>query len=182
MPWINSDGLPVLYGVEEAADRAIGEFGNLDGLRWVEVRLKASELPTVAENAVVYQRTYRLPREAVIYQVELGKPTTAWAGTGVLSIGIVDEDETTNLDTDFFVVAATVAELNAGGRAGPGTATTLGWEGASTNTTPQVPFASQKKITVEVDTAAITAGESTLYIYWTVPNIQDDTLVYDKDA
>lgn len=180
MPWINSDGLPVLFGVEEAAERNIGEFGNIDGLRWVEIKLKFDDLPAVADGSVVLERTYKIPEGAVINSVEIGRPTTDWVGAGAtLNIGSIDDDETSNADVDYFVQEATIDELNLGGKTRDGLADP-GWGGGGHFSDPAVPFATAKKLTVEVNTAAITAGEATLYIFWSIPNIDADTLVYTK--
>ena len=179
MPWINADGLPVLFGIEESVDRSIGEFGNIDSLRWVEIKLKFDDLPAVADNSVVLEYTYRLPALAVINSVEIGRPTTDWVGAGAtLNMGIINESGLT-ADVDYLIQEATIAELNLGGKTRDGLADP-GWGGGGHFSDPAVPFTEQQLITVEVNTAAITAGEATIYVFWSVPNIQDDTLVYVK--
>ena len=174
MSWINSDGLEVKFGVEEAEEQNVGAYSVLGPVHLVEIMVKYDELPTVAQNAVVISQNFALPKGAVIESVEIVKPSTAFASSAsgmLLNIGTVDaSDGTSNADPDSLVDAATHAEYNAGG------VNTSGWVGTAVG----APLAQASLITWEQDAQVATAGETTLRIKWSVPKVDGDTLAWTK--
>ncbi len=173
MPYINKDGLAWNFGVEEA------ELGNVAGYttdgpkRVTEVVIYWGDLPTVAQNSVIIDYNCKLPKGALITDVEILPQHEDFVGSGAtLNIGWVDaDDRTSNVDVDAFVVEATIAELNAGGL------NLAGWVGAAVQ---GAPLTEAKLLTWEVNTAAITAGQTTVLISWMIPKGEADTLVYVK--
>lgn len=175
----NNDGLVWRYGTDEAKDSNIGAYSYDGDLHYVEIMVKASETPAVADNSVLLDSVFALPKGAVLERVEKTSPTTTFVGTGAtLNIGLVDQsDGTSNADADAVVTEITLTELNA-----VGSANEAGWLGAAVNATPAVGLANAKLITWEVNTAALTAGECVFRIFWRIPKVDEDTLVWDKSA
>jgi len=170
--WVNDDGLVINTGIAEA------ELGNVAGyrtngrLRVTEIVLNWEDMPAVADGSTILNDKNTLPAGAVIETVRIVDPHDDFVGVGAtVNIGWIDaDDRTSNADVDAFVVAATIAELNAGGE------NTAGWVGAGVGTA----LTQAKLLTWEVDTAALTAGDTTVEIEWYMPKDESDTLVYSK--
>lgn len=159
--WTNSDGLTLYYGTDKARVEPVGEFGDKGApVRCTEIRFTYSDMPAVASNSVIISDKYSLPIGAKFSEVQIQTWTDMdSAGDAMtLNVGYVDLDGTSNADVDYFVVAATQTELNAGGT------NTAGWIGAAADATP---LTTAKYITWEVDTAAATAGAGVIRIFWT---------------
>lgn len=174
MPWINEDGLRVKFGLEEAEKARVTEVADNANSRVIEIVVSAAELPTVAENSVLIDDSYVIYEGAVFESVRIVK-SVDFVGTGAtLNIGLTDFDGGTAVqDVDALVTEATIAELNAGGE------DVAGWVGV--RLTAATPVAKKSVLTWEVNTAAITAGNASIYVSYQLPKIQEgDSLVWDK--
>ena len=161
MSWIN-DGLERKYGTEKTVPNVLGEYRTDGPKRMYEIKFSYTDLPTVAQNSVVIRDNLTLPEGVLVEAVEIVCYTDFdSAGDAMtLNVGWIDTDRTNGVDVDAFVVAATQTELIAGGT------NIAGWVGAEVNSTPTT---SPKLLTWEVDTAAATAGEGAIRIYYSVP-------------
>lgn len=174
MSWTNDDGLLVKFGVEESVKGKVSESRNEGQSRVTEIRYSSENMPAVADNSVVIDYGYVLPKGAMIESVEI-VPYEDVASTSsdiTLNVGIVDADGgTTILDVDALIVAATQTEINAGG------VSASGWVGTRIYGTPLEEAA---YLTWEVDNHAATDGRGMIRILWSVPQPDGDTLVWSK--
>jgi len=112
MTWLNSDGLFVKFGTEEAAIARGGQTANVDGnyttIFYVDYRdaLSASTaiLGSVAGPDIVGSQGVMLPKGLVVHSVEVlteTAPTSSGTvATANLVLGLIREDRTTELDYD----------------------------------------------------------------------------------
>ena len=173
MVWTNDDGLRVKFGLDKAVHRNIGAYTNFGPVHQLEILVDHSELPAVADGQVILNDAFAIPAGALIEDVEVMVPTEAVDSAGdalTFCLGGIDQDRSSNADTDGFIVDATQAELNAGGE------NTAGWVGAYVGTT----LSTSKLLTWEVNAAAATAGTFTIRIRWSVPPKNEDTLAWSK--
>lgn len=161
--WMNDDDLYIKYGPDKATASVAGEYKMDGSRRMIELRFDYSNLPAVASNDEIASDTVMIPNGAFIESVEIVAPFTAWDSAGdamTFCLGVIDaDDRSSNLDTDFFVVDATQTEMNTGGT------NTAGWVGAGVGTT----VSGTRLITWEVNTAAATAGDAVIRIYYQMP-------------
>lgn len=176
--WTNNDGLRVRFGVDETVPAKVTEYRTHGPRRFVEILIDPLLLPTVAENSVILDDSYTLPEGAQIEDVDIFTSDDFTAGTGTLNIGIIkrEADATITTDVDALVVAATVAELNTGGR------NVAGWVGDRVANGPGAGLRLENMVwlTWEVDTAAIVGGFATVRVYFSIPKEEGDTLAWDK--
>lgn len=162
MVYKNKDGLVWRYGIEEADLTNIAGYRTHGDLRYVEVVLKGSDVP--ASSAVINDNLV-LPKGAQIVKAEWSKANVTVVG-GNLSIGLIDADKAAgNAAPTALLNANTPANLNADGTGA----------GAAIGTV----LAKSKKVTW-LASAPITAGETTIRIFYRVPKNEVDTLVYVK--
>lgn len=163
MAWTNDDTLHIKYGPEKTVAGVAGEYVMDGSKRMIELRFDYSRLPTVAQNDEIVSDTVVIPAGAFIESVEIVAPFTAWASSGdtmTFCLGTIDaDDRTSNLDTDDLIVDATQTEMNAGGT------NVAGWVGDGVGTA----MSQNKLLTWEVNTAAATAGEAVIRIYYQMP-------------
>lgn len=172
MVWVNKDGLRVKFGTEEAEAARVTEVTGGSDTRVIEIVVDSNSLPAVADNSVIIDDSYVVPKGVVFQSVTITSSDAFTAGTGVLNVGLVDADGGTDiLDVDALVAAATVAELNAGGT------NDSGWVGSGLF---GLPLAEPAYLTWEVDTAAIVGGSATIRIEFSIPKTETDTLVWTK--
>ena len=162
MVYKNKDGLVWRFGAEEADLTNIAGYRTHGDLRYIEVVLKGADVPltpaVINDNLVV-------PKGAQITKVEWFKANVAVAG-GNLSIGLIDADKAAgNAVVGGLVSAATPANLNADG---VGSGAQIG--DVQTKA---------RKVTWSAS-AAITAGETTIRIFYRIPKNETNTLVYVK--
>lgn len=171
--WTNEDGLRVKFGPSETEKARVTEVANGADKRVIEIAVDAEHLPAVADNSVIIDDSYVIPKGVVFESVTITVNKAFTAGAGTLNVGITDHDGEDDdvTDVDFFVAAATVAELNAGGK------DDSGWVGSGPFGTP---LAEAAYLTWEVDTAAIVGGSATIRIEMSIPKTNVDTLVPNK--
>lgn len=120
MPWVNSDGLVVMLGAEEATPSVGGEHFATGSKREVEFMLPA--LTTLTTSYVVVDYYTWLPKNARIEEVEVEVLTGATSGgSATLSLGLTRSDLGANgipgtiLGTNALVNAAAVATMATAG-------------------------------------------------------------------
>lgn len=160
--WTNTDGLHLKFGTAKTELASLGHYRHDGPKNVIEIVLDYAQMPAVASNSVVIDRTQVLPTGSIVEAVEIiNKTAFDSAGDAMtLNIGWIDLDETSNADVDAFVVAATQTELNDGGT------NIAGWVGAEVLGSPTT---TAKKLTWEVDTAAATVGAGVVRIYYSHP-------------
>lgn len=163
MAWINSDGLRVMIGAEEATPATAGEYSKMDNEHEVEVILTMTALGTSA--ARFGSETLVIPKNARISRVETIAQTAATSGgSAVLNVGLQRLDRSTELDYDGLLVAAPLADHNAAGEIKEYIIGVTG-VGALVGTTLSNPG----YITADYDTAAYTAGVVRVKIFYYFP-------------
>jgi hypothetical protein len=157
--WTNADSLTLEYGIEKTKSSLVGHYRHDGPKNVIEIDLDYTRLPLVAANSVVVDRTVVLPIGSVVEAVEIINSTVfnSSGDTETLNIGWVDLDETSNVDVDAFVVAATQTELNDGGT------NIAGWVGAEVL---GVPTTTAKFLTWEVNAEQPTAGRGKVRLYY----------------
>lgn len=166
--WINDDGLPIDFGLDEARFALVAGYKTDGDKRYVELLLEVGNLPGSGESARLSDK-YKLPKGAIINSIEIAPNKGTFAGAGTLDIGLEFTDATTD-DPDGLVDGQTVANLNAG------TVTALGdyVHGAA--------LAAPAYITVD-QTGAITGPAiAAVRVFYVIPKTGDetDTLIYTK--
>jgi hypothetical protein len=178
--YINADGLPWNLGLDEAKKANIGAYTNFGPVHQLEVLVKYDELPAVADAQVILDDAFTIPAGALIEEVQIMTPTTAVDSAGdalTFCLGVINQDRTSNPDTDFFIVDATQAEINGSGvNATEGSINSADWVGAGVSAVTAYNYL----ITWEVNAAAATAGQFTVRIRWSFPPKNSDTLAYTK--
>ena len=119
--WINSDGLVVTNGVDEAAPQRAGSYAvESDGTKIVELDIRGGLASTGAGDFAAFgsnrilSETIRIPIGVVVEQVDM-LVTTAFVGaTATLDVGLIRMDRTTEVDFDGLLAAVTVATLVVG--------------------------------------------------------------------
>ena len=163
--WTNEDGLRLEFGPEKTLPSQMGEYRTAGPKRVLELVFDFADdgtnVPLVADNSVIISRTAMLPIGALVEEVEIWTHTDFdSAGDAMtMNVGIIDADETSNADVDYFVVAATQTELNTGG------SNVAGWVGAAVGAAA---ITAPKLITWEIDVADATAGKAVFRIYYSV--------------
>ena len=170
--WINKDGLPVKFGLDEAKLGVVAGYKTDGPKRFVEVVIdNATSLPAFG-NTVILDDNCSLPKGALIEEVTVGDVSTAFvsSGGGTISIGTIDKDRSSNGSSTALLSAATAAEMTTGnGAAG---------DGGQVGTI----LANAKLLTVTVGTADFSTGRGTVRIFYSIPKKGEDTdtLVYSK--
>jgi hypothetical protein len=161
--WNNDDDLYIKYGPSKAVAGVAGEYVMDGSKRMIELRFDYSVLPAVASNDEILSDTVVIPAGAFIESVEIVAPFTAWDSAGdamTFCLGTIDaDDRSSNLDTDDLIVDATQTEMNTGGT------NDAGWVGDGVGTA----MSQNKLLTWEVNSAAATAGEAVIRIYYQMP-------------
>lgn len=159
MSWLNNDGLELKFGPEKTELNVLGEYRYDGPKRVLEIKFTYADLPAVADNSVLIRDNLSLPIGAIVEEVEIFCNVDFAMGAGTLNVGWIDTDRTNGVDVDAFVVEATQAELIAGG------SNVAGWVGAGVGAAA---LTAPKLLTWEVNTAAVTAGEGYIRLYYSV--------------
>lgn len=163
MPWYNSDGLLVSYGIEEGTAGKAGEYLTAGPQQMVELTLPA--LTALTSTAVIQDYNTIVPRGCRIEKVEVITTTAATSGgAATLNIGLIRTDTTTAYAATGFVNALALTSIDA---AGETTVLTVGSTGAGTliGTT----LANNGYIVANWGTAAYTAGAVRCRVYYIRP-------------
>jgi hypothetical protein len=160
--WLNSDGLYIKYGVDEATVGKGGLVNTLDGRQMIEIEFNLSPLTTTGaiqdDNAIV-------PAGARIEAVEMVTVTAMTSGgSPTLDVGLIRTDRSTSYDDDGLIVASASTTHDAAGErtyfvpggtgAGALIGTTLAYNGL---------------IVASYNTAAYTAGKVKVRIFYFFP-------------
>lgn len=169
MSWMNSDGLYVKFGREEA-DVAKGGIYNVDGaLKVAEVVIEdMTNLGTTAEiigaeDGVSAPRGVQIPKGAFIEKVELAVDTACTSGgSATLDIGLIQaSDRSTAIDDDGLIAAGALATMDADGDVVEYIQGSTG-HGALVGTTT----AANGLLCASYNTAAFTAGKVRIRVFY----------------
>lgn len=163
MVWVNADGLRVKFGIDEATPARVTEYTTDADQRYVEIVVDSGYLPA---GGSIFFDEYSLPKGAQISGWGLTSPSTDYAGGTSIAITAVDKDGTSNVVT--ISGAITTATLN-----GAGSVTQLDAGAAE--------LANSKYLRLTT-VGTYTAGKSTLKVFFLVPKVETDTLVWNKSA
>jgi hypothetical protein len=157
--WTNADSLTLKFGVAKTEAGLAGHYRHDGAKNLIEINLDYTRMPAVASNSVVIDRAIVLPIGSIVESVEIinSSAFTSSGSSMTLNVGWVDLDETSNIDVDAFVIAATQTELNDGGT------NVAGWVGAEVLGAPTT---TAKYLTYEVDSQAATAGAGVVRLYY----------------
>lgn len=160
--WVNSDGLVVQFGTDEAVLAKAGEYPDVVGSsRVVEVKVTATGLaatPTLLDEYV------SIPKNARIEKVEVVTETAVTSGgSAVLNFGLRALDRTTAIDEDGIVAALPIASFNAVGETVLLTAGVT-YGGALLGTT----ISQAGLLYADYDTAAFTTGVFTIRVFFRI--------------
>lgn len=165
--WINSDGLVVLNGTDEAAPQRAGAYDvSWDGSRMIELDIRGGLASTgVGDFAAfgtsrIISETIRVPAGVVIEQVDM-LVTTAFVGaTATLDVGLIRLDRTTVLDAQALLAGVTVATMVVGYR----NVFIKGSTFVGNYLTNGTPTPNPSLLTIRAGTANFTAGRALLRI------------------
>lgn len=156
--WQNADGLGIQLGTNEAIQRTAGEYKTFGVNRVSEVVVTGS---TLTSSAVIQDNNTEIPKNAYIEAVEIETTTAATGSGATLDFGLIRTDRTTELDYNGFIAAFALSTWSAAGyRATLVTGST--GVGALVGTVLSNPGF----LTVNYNTAAITAGVVRLRVFW----------------
>ena len=160
--WMNSDGLNVKFGTTEGAAGAGGEPLEFGGLHKVEVEINGTDIGSTA--ALVDRHTI-VPSGARIEKVEVVAETAFTSGgAATLDVGLVDQDESTEIDDDGLVAALALSSIDADGDVVELVQGSTG-HGALVGTT----LSNAGYISVHYGTAAYTAGRAVIRVFYYIP-------------
>lgn len=178
--WINDDGLVVRFGTLRSEKAKVASYVSDGPRRYAEFLVQASDLPDSdtggAAVSEILSYDVRIPEGAYLEAVEI-VPGTTWTGTEtpVLSVGLTPSDELdpgdTGAETDWYIDAATIAELNAGGE------NVAGWLGSGDGTVTTFPSVVTVTVSTTINPGGFTAGDMAVRVRWSVPENFDDTLI-----
>lgn len=162
--WLNSDGLYIKFGTDEATQSKSGEYNRLGPLHELAIDLDYTMVQN--SSATIISDSIRVPAGARIERVQV-VTHTAWdsaADNFVLNLGLVRLDRSTTFDVDAFIAALPQASMDPAGEiqeiiightyVGSAVGTTLAYSGL---------------VTADYDTGAPTAGASKIRIYYYMP-------------
>lgn len=158
--WLNNDGLYVRFGGNEATAGVAGEFAITDGNKHiVELRISAMTSLTDSTQTILDQNVW-LPKNARIEYVEIITTTAVTSGgSAVLDLGLIRNDQTTELDYDGLLADVPLADYNLAGETKRYQIGVTG-AGALMGTV----LANPGYLVATYDTAAFTAGAITIRI------------------
>jgi len=160
--WVNSDGLVVNFGTDEATLHKAGEYPDVVGSsRVIEVKVTATALaatPTLLDDFV------SIPKNARIEKIELVTETAVTSGgSAVLNFGLRALDRTTAINENGLIAALPIASFNAVGETVLLTAGVT-YGGALLGTT----ISQAGLLYADYDTAAFTAGVFTIRVFFRI--------------
>lgn len=115
MPWVNSDGLVVKLGTEEATPGVGGEIWTAGPHRITEFQITLTALSTSTQT--ILDDNIFGAKNARIEEVEVEVITAATSGgAATLDVGLIRYDRTTELDYDGLVAASALTPINTAGK------------------------------------------------------------------
>lgn len=179
--WLNADGLPVNFGLDEARLAVVTEYTTDGGERVIDIMIP-NAAAFDATNEYFLSDKVTIPEGAIITNAKTKADSTDFAssGGGTISIGttidlLATSDALTDIDS--IVALASVAEMNAGGSGNSGTGIASPGDGTLVMNNP---LAKTVYLTLSVDTAVFQAGVGGFEISYIIPKVEGDTLVYSK--
>lgn len=167
--WINADGLPIDFGLDEARFGLVAGYKTDGDKRFVEILVEVGNLVQNATTVVDDKCT--LPKGAVLDSVEIAPKSGTFAGSGTLDVGLKFAGSTSD-DPDGILDGLDAGELN-----GDGT------EVAGAYVTAKTVLAERAFITFTRDNVTITGpAVAAIRLFYVIPKKGDqtDTLVYNK--
>lgn len=153
MGWMNSDGLYIRFGTDEATIGRVGETSIEGDRHEIVVDLPAMTAVTSSNAIITGGYNAWMAKGARVEEVEVEVITACTGATATLDFGLIKDDQSTELDYNGLVAAAAVATLDTAGKrlnlisgstaAGALIGTTLAYNGL---------------FTAKYNTAAFTAG------------------------
>lgn len=102
-PWRNSDGLTVYFGPVEGTPGSGGEYRTNGANRQLEFMIDLAQLTSSAQ---YLDQHYEIPKGAFVEQVEIEVlVVAASSGSGTVSIGLKQSDQSTNISDTALVSA-----------------------------------------------------------------------------
>lgn len=161
--WVNSDGLVVLFGVDEATEAKAGEYPSAGVTRTVQVQIP--DLTTLGTASTLLDDFVSIPDNARIVKVTVITDTAVTSGgSAVLNLGLLKLDRSTAIDADGLIAALPIASFNAVGETVVLTAGVT-YGGALLGTT----ITDAGLLYADYDTAAFTAGAIRVNIEFYIP-------------
>lgn len=161
--WMNSDGLYLKTGTQEAVLSAGGAYRNDGNYHVVEVTIH--DMTDLGTSAAILDDVTFVPKGARIEKVQLVTETACTSGgSAVLNVGLQRRDRSTELDYDGLIAAAALSTFNAAGETLDLILGATG-VGALVGTT----LAYNGYLTADYDTAAFTAGKVVIRVYYRFP-------------
>lgn len=167
--WINNDGLPIDFGLDEARFGLVAGYKTDGDKRYIEILVEVGNL--VQNDTVRVSDKVTLPKGCALDSVEIAPKAGTFGGAGTLDIGLSFDGSTTD-DPDGILDGLVAAELN-----GDGT------EVAGAYVTGKTILAERAYITFTRDNTAITGpAVAAIRLFYVIPKKGDqtDTLVYVK--
>lgn len=166
--WINSDGLKVYFGTDQARAQRGGEYSVLNGGRHVvEVVIDLTTLSTTNQTIVV--DNVIIPNGAFIETVTVNATVAATSsGNGTIDIGLVDQDFSTEIDFNGLVAAMVKGSVDLIGEANTLTAGVT-YAGALVGTK----ITNSGYLVANLNTAAYQAGKIVVRIFYSTPLAAD---------
>jgi len=161
--WKNNDGLYIKYGTDEVVPAVVGEvLAGAGDLHEVEIDLVYTQIAS-ASSPKILNDTVIIPDNAFIERVQV-VTLTAWDSSGdtfVLNLGLIKTDRSTEHDYNGLIAALPQASMDPAGEVQE---IIIGhtYVGAKVGTV----LADPGYITADYDTAAPTAGRSTIRIFY----------------
>lgn len=162
--WLNSDGLYVRFGANEATAGTAGELGITDGNKHiVEVRIADLTSLTDSTQNILDQNVF-IPDNARIEYIDVLNTTAATGANAVLDLGLIRFDQSTELDYDGLLADAPRTDWDSLGETKRYQVGVTG-AGALMGTVLTQPG----YLVATYDTAAFTAGAITIRIAYSFP-------------
>ncbi|MDE2102790.1 MAG: hypothetical protein KGL39_36435 [Patescibacteria group bacterium] len=157
--WRNADGLDVWFGPAEGRSGLGGEELTYGDNRVLQFVLTLTDLTS---SAVAIDEHFELPKGAFIEEVDLVVLTGATGTGATLNIGLLKNDDTTNVSDTALVSAVAQTSLTAGAVL----KIVSGGTGAGSSIGTTTPTDLATVVTAKYATAAFTAGKVLVRVQW----------------
>lgn len=165
MGWYNADGLYVKFGTEEATPGKVANYRTAGPQQMLEIFVDETTLKNMSATAGATILDYNsvLPKNARIEKIEvIAQKACTSGGSAALNVGLIRTDLSTELDYNGLIAAMALTSIDADGET---TSLVVGSTaaGALIGTT----LAYNGYLVADYDTAAYTAGELRIRVYYT---------------